>query len=214
MSENPIPNDGVEALSVLGTVAHEVIWLDTKWEAYNALFSRDASDVAILNRRTGLIFRLLQGSLIDDIILTLAKVLDRAQSSVRGETRPNATFALLLSVLPAHVPNETRDQLNGTLRELTRLCATLVHHRNRRVAHADLRTALRIDLLDTLPVATMNEAVATAKFLVNDISNAIDGRAIGFHFPEARYHADQLIRIMRLGNEAVDRENAARGIVD
>ena len=209
----------VDRVSVLSAVAHEVIWLDTKWQTYQSVFSRSDADLASLNCRTAVLFRLFQVSLIDDIILTLSKLLDPKATTLRKrkqvpETRLNSTFSLLLDSLPAHVEEAKRQELQESRGYLEALCAGLVQHRNRRIAHSDLRTAAKDEELAKVPIATVNEAVAHAKGFVNAVSNAFDGMAIPFHFHTVKHEADQMIRIMRLGNEALDRDHAARGVSD
>ena len=65
--------------AVLKCLWNEIVWLDNKWLVCQRLFGTNKADLDILNKRTGSVFRIFQGSIVDDIILTIAKLLDPAQ---------------------------------------------------------------------------------------------------------------------------------------
>jgi hypothetical protein len=202
--------DQVDVESVLKCIWNEVVWLDNRWLVCQSLFGSNKSDLDTLNQRTGTIFRIFQGSIIDDIILSIAKLLDPAKSRVRREERLNATFNLVLEKLPPHVPEPTRRKLAEDIASLRGHCDTLLQHRNRRIAHADLKAALDEEPPDKVTVRTIIEAIALAKVLLNDMGLAIIDGTYGFDLPSLRHEAQVLLRIIKLGNEAMDAERRAK----
>src|ERR1700691_2679313 len=70
----------------LGPIYHalsnEVTWLHVKWKQYMILFDDSPERIASLNGIAGFFFRVIQDVLWDDVVLHLARLLDRKRKNL------------------------------------------------------------------------------------------------------------------------------------
>jgi hypothetical protein len=72
---------GPELGSEYYALRSEVVWLHAKWNLYRQLYARSAARVELLNRAAGHFFRVLQNMLVEDIVLHISRLLEKAPSS-------------------------------------------------------------------------------------------------------------------------------------
>lgn len=206
----PLPPP-LEPKVIIDQLMQEILWLERKWNLFHALYGRAESQIHEMNRRTGLVFGMLQDGVRDDVLLSIAKLLDNPEHKRTGVTRYNATFDLAIRRLPATVAEADRAALAARVADLKNQCDAIVVHRNRRIGHVDLAVALAVEPLPPIAWHDVADAMAKAKKLLSDISIAFDGSEIGFfNGRDETREIDTLIRILKLGNDAIDAERDAR----
>jgi hypothetical protein len=192
---------------VLKELTKQILWLDTKWKVFQILYRGDQSLIEEMNRRTGFLFYLFQDGLVDDVMLRISRLLDKAGFGRRN----NITFDLAVRGLPPHVDPALRATLTSRIACLRALCDDVILHRNRRIGHVDMGAALSLEPLPPVKWMEVRQAVEEAKRLVSEISIAHDGTEIGYvNWGDEKRAVDILIRVLRLGNDAIDAERKAR----
>jgi hypothetical protein len=111
----------------------DLVSLHSKWHLYLDLFS-DAETIELLNDAGPATFQMIEESLRSDIIMSIGRLHDPAES---GKDRENLSFAVLVKHLPA---DQVLSQLLGDFKTS---CKPIEKHRNKRVAHNDLSVALQ-----------------------------------------------------------------------
>ena len=153
----------------LGTLYHalwqEVVWLIVKWGEYVELFGKKSSRVALLNKAAPALFRIVQDSLWEDVLLHIARLTDPPESVGKSN--------LSIQRLPAAIEHpETRaevEDLTARVMVATEFCRDW---RNRRIAHRDLALALKhgADPLKAASAEKVGEALLAITAVLNAVS--------------------------------------------
>jgi hypothetical protein len=135
--------------------------LQVKWGLYTQLYSRSSERIDLINQAAGWFFRVVQGALIGDVLLHIARLTDREQ--IRG--RDNLTIRRL----PALVPEALRADVTALEAAATMACKPIREWRNRRGAHTDLKTAIFGIPEPDITGAQVEAALASLRALLNRI---------------------------------------------
>lgn len=197
----------IDCKELIRQLAGEMTWLDMKWKLFSSLFGGSPENVEQMNRRTGFVFRILQDALIDDVFLHIAKMLDKPKFGKRF----NVTFELVVDWFPPNVSEPARKTFKDRIDQLRTDFDHILMHRHRRIGHTDLHVATDAEKLLPISFEKAKEAVEASQKLLSDLSVALDGTAQGFlDDRDERFQVDVLMRILRLGNDAIDAEREAR----
>lgn len=195
----------VDALGApLGEMMHdlynEVVWVHAKWVEYRELFGTNEERLALLNESASWTFFIVQRVLIDDIILHLARLTD----SPRSKGKQTVTIQALPKLLDSkRIQAEIRERVEVVVADLEFARV----HRNRRIAHRDLRT-MRDAHPEPLPAAT-REAIERSLEGIRGVMNFIEGELLDSNvFYEDGVHslrgASMLLRQLAAGRERID----------
>ncbi len=110
--------------------------LFAKWKVYGQLFDSGDENVALLNESGRYVFFLLQRLLLDETILALSRLTDKATTA--GQS--NASLKYLIQ--GATLTPENSRKVSELLLELEKHVANVRIHRNKAVGHADLEYAV------------------------------------------------------------------------
>src|SRR4051812_6511106 len=100
--------------------------LQFKWQEYEELFAKSPKRIDLLNRAAPSFFAMLEDTLWDDLLLHIARLLDK--KIVAG--RKNLTFATLPELEP---DAEARTELETLVAVALESAKFAVQHRNRRL---------------------------------------------------------------------------------
>ncbi len=185
----------------LGTVYYElfsdIAWLHLKWEQYRELFGKDDERIALLNRTAPLFFGFLDGALFEDVLLHVARLTDPPKSL----GHENLSLTRLPELVP---PADLRDQIEEALQVTLARSRLARDWRNRRLAHADLATALGHSpaTLEHPSRQSVEEALAAMRDLLNVLETDYRGGATAYDFLAESGGADFLVHYLALGLEA------------
>lgn len=112
----------------------DVAWLQSKWRLYHGLFGSQES-VALLSDLAPGCFDMIQDALLTDVIVSITRLSD----PVRSAGRSNLSLSALIARLGEN------GGLASLLSDFQAACEPVRRHRNRRVAHNDLRACLAPD---------------------------------------------------------------------
>lgn len=117
----------------------EVTWLHARWIIYRQLFGHSERRIDLLNECASAFFYVIQDILLGEVQVTLSKLTDPARTGKHD----NLSF----EQLQARVEAQGDAQLVATLRKLLddihKKCQAFRLHRNKRLAHLDLTTAIQ-----------------------------------------------------------------------
>lgn len=146
----------------------EVTWLYVRWIIYRQLFAASERRIDLLNESASVFFYVIQDVLFWEVQIALSKLTDPArigrydnlsleQLQIRVETHGDLQFAAKLRVL---------------LDELHTKCQYFRAHRNKRLAHFDLTTAMQ-STSNPLPGVSM-QMIQQALDLLCEYMNTIE----------------------------------------
>lgn len=116
----------------------EVHLLHHHWEIFRQLIGTSSERMELLNEVAGSAFRIIHDEMLNGLQLRVAKLSDPAGTG----TRTNATLRSLEQGLRVVEELDVAEEFKSKLDELDSACSSLRLRRNKRIAHADLATAL------------------------------------------------------------------------
>jgi hypothetical protein len=151
-----------EAVAILHTQLFE---LHVVWAQYRQLYA-DAGTVEVLNRTSGLFFKIVQDKLWDSVLLGICRMLDPAFG--RGGRDKNLTlYSLLLLINDVALKSEFEQACNNAV-----ISAKFAKdHRDKRIAHQDHGYATNPALVEAS--AGSRQDVETALFAIRGIMQLV-----------------------------------------
>lgn len=134
---------GPETAKMFESLDREVINLFYRWKLFRQLFDGGEKNINLLNRSGANVFALLLRLIRDDVYLTLCRLTDPAKSA--GIDNLNLRF--FLNELKADVNVLTALALESQFAELKTVTKPMREHRNKRLAHSDLKIAQKVNSL-------------------------------------------------------------------
>lgn len=175
----------------------EITWLHVRWIIYKQLFESSAQRIDLLNECASVFFWIIQGVLIDEVQLGLGKLTDPANTAGKD----NLSFCQLQEVIEVHDQNFA-DNIKTKLAELLSKVKEIRTHRDKRLAHLDLRTAMK-DGAQSLPpvtIQTIEDALCSARDYMNAIEEHYCGRTTGYdNFLMSGNDGEALVSLLRYG---------------
>lgn len=159
-----LPNATKEIFEAL---KEEVRWVQTKWTIYQDLYRISDKRRRLLRECAEAFFLVIGDLLKDDLFMSLSKLIDPAG---KGGKR-NLSFEQLQKQLKKNGDKEFCSQLSEILKELKDKGDAILGHRNKRIAHLNLETAMtRNANLEVISVQMMEEVMS----LMRDYLKAIE----------------------------------------
>ncbi len=204
-----------EAERLLNLLVADVREMAGKLELHDVLFG-DARARAALDEAGHGIFRIFQDVLVDDVLLAVARLTDPAETGRGENAKSNATLRRLVFLVGGVSINEPPDGLESLLKELHARCQGLGAHRNKRLAHSDLRERERMGRACDSPAALfchqglpgvsvrdLEEVVSMAARFLSEVAAHLNGKAVDCSPPsDMRAAGIALLKALRSSNEA------------
>lgn len=157
---------GPELGTVYNVLCNDVSWLHAKWEQYRHLFAKSERRIELLNETAGYLFRIIQDTVFEDVVLGLARLTDPIQTGRGQKQQGNLTLQRLPSLV---ADAQLRPELTVLVEAALDACTTPRTWRNKRLAHRDLAVALATvdDPLEGISRADIEVALAAFRALLN-----------------------------------------------
>jgi AbiU2 len=126
--------------NTFSTLENKVIWLHAKWAIYRQLYGTDEETVNLLNESACGFFGMYQSVLLDEVLLTLARLTDPVE---QGKYE-NLTLEHLVQLAETRADRRLLPDVRALLAEVVTKCEPFRRHRMKRIAHTDLPTALKV----------------------------------------------------------------------
>ncbi len=135
--------------------------LQVKWNLYKQLYAHSSGRIDLINQAAGWFFKVVQGALIGDVLLHIARLTDPERVAGRD--------TLSIRRLTALVPEALRIDVATLEAAATAVCEPIRPWRNRRGAHTDLQAAIFGSPVPDITYEQVETAVASLRKLLNRI---------------------------------------------
>jgi hypothetical protein len=194
-----------EHMNVLGddfgllfNVLHnDLHWLYLQWFEFKALFSTNEKRIALCNQSAPLMFHLIQRTMADNVILSIARFVDSEHSGGKDN--------LTIRRLPPFVEAEgKRDHLQALVDRATRSASFARDRRHRNIAHRDLALALKqpVEPLAAATLADIDNALEAIQDVLAWINKEYFDAQFLYDMASARGGGASLLSIVREGLQA------------
>lgn len=181
--------------AIFESLQEDVIWLHAKWKVFRQLFGKSEKRIAILNDFAPDFFQILHDGLIYDILLTMSRLTDPAESF----KKESLTLDRLVLMMKRNSDKQFVDGFESNLKALKDECQPFRDIRNRRIAHNDLGTALDYhpNPLPGVSREMIENALKSFRKLLNDIELHFDGNDTEYEGSDLRGDGDSIIRYLK-----------------
>lgn len=153
-------------------LVNECVTLHLEWTEYKILYGTNPEHIDLMNQAAGSFFFRLQGTLWERTLLQIARLMDPQNS---GKNKENVA----LQGLPELVDPAIRNKIDILLNVAQEKCAFAVDWRKRRIAHRDLRVALKENIEPLKPGSRLS--IDGALEAIAAVLNVVE-----FHYMNAR----------------------------
>ena len=154
---------------------NEVTWIHAKWIVYRQIFAASEEKIELLNQSAPFFFSIVQQTFFEDTLLGISRLTDPAKS----REEENRSLALFVSKLGKLDHQKLSAELSKDLKIIHECCKPFRKWRNKKIAHSDLNTALKVgpDPLPGISRAKIEEALKE----IRNFMNRINGHFIDTH---------------------------------
>lgn len=196
---------GPDLGAVYNELYNDLVWLHAKWEQYCCLFAKSKRRVELLNETAGYLFRLIEYTLFEDVVLGLARLTDLESTGQGNKRQKNLT----VHCLPPLIPDKAlKDEMSGLVQSALTACSAARAWRHKRLAHRDLAVALATDPLPGISRADVEAALTSFRTLLNRLECHFWNREVHYVLRNVG-DADSLVRYLHKGVKA-EREQRER----
>lgn len=167
---------GYDTEKAFNAIVNEVYALHCGWSAFAQFFAHSPERVNLLNEVMPDLLGWLHEILIRNVFIRISRLTDPAASK-HGES-----LVLRRAVSDLSLPNShpSRREVAQMLRDLDRAVKDIRVHRNKLVAHIDLRARLDQKMLPNVTGLTVEDAITRITRVVYRVSVARGGSSIRF----------------------------------
>jgi hypothetical protein len=179
----------------------DLAWLNVKWAQYTELFCSNRGRVDLLNETAPVFFRIVQDTLLEDVLLHVARLTEHSRPKGRNEK-------LTIHTLPALVDVRIRNRVSYAVKIAQQKAATCLDWRHRHIAHRNVALALKeAKPLEPITLQCVRDALAAIAEVLNEVHKQYVESEIGFGTPGRAGGAVELLYVIKDGLKAAeDRE--------
>jgi len=196
-----------EVQNLYSSLQQELIWTHAKWKVFRQLFAVDQQRLDILNSSAPFFFRVAQQTLFEDTLLAISRLTDPS----RTVSKENRSLRMLVEQLQELVPTDLLDDLKEDLAAIKAACTPFRDWRNRRLAHSDLDTSLKVtdEPLPGVSRADIEKALACMRELMNRVSGHFEDSETLYAEFQTWSGGTRLVNLLELGlaHEKAERED-------
>jgi hypothetical protein len=176
---------------------NEINWLHAKWIIYRELFDHSEERVDLLNECASAFFYIIERTILDEILLSLSKITDRARTG----KYENLTFAQLQERIETLGEQQLSSQLHKLLDDLDNKCEAFRTHRHTRLAHLDLDTAIKggAKQLPSVSRQMIEDALLLVREYMNTIERHYSQSETGYQYFIMHTGSEALVTMLKFG---------------
>jgi hypothetical protein len=195
---------------VYEAISNEVGWMHAVWRSYRQCFA-EKTNVELLNQFAPAFARIIQDAMEDDVVLSLSRLTDPASS---GGGRDNLTLHRLRPLAEASRACAVVSQFDAAILQVMSCCNTVRLHRNKRIAHSDLSTALEMNKLPGFSRQSIEDALAAIRDSLNIINVHFKNGETAYEHIIVRGEADSLLSALMDASRLRELRKSAMTITD
>lgn len=183
-----------ELESVFEAVLDQVLEISARWKLYLQLFDSGKDNLDMLNASGSYVFGIFQRLLIYDVVLAIARLTDPVSSTGKR----NASLRSLYATTKEQLSGTTIEEVETLLSALDSHAKEIRLHRNKALAHADLK---HVETLPGIAYDNVEAAIAGTQRLTTILGAAV-GHQIQHFDVTFRFGTDgrKLLQLLRLGH--------------
>ena len=189
------------------SLSKEVTYLHAKWKVYRQVYAGDQEEIDVLNRSASFFFQVVHWALLEDTVLGISRLTDPPETS----GNENRCLALLVSRVEELGLADLSAGLAQDLEEINGLVEPFRVWRNKRIAHSDLTTALKLtdEPLPGISRASIEEALAAVRKFMNRANrHFFDSQTLYEHF-QTSTGGDRLLNLLERADKSLQDEREA-----
>jgi hypothetical protein len=150
---------------IFSLLSGEALWLREKWVNYNYLYGHSQERIDVLNKAGSTFFYILDHLFIDDLILSLSRLTDRAEGK-------DSNLSLELVKLDSNSQFDLVQKLKPLFEGLRQNTANIRKHRHKRIAHNDFDTTVQHgELLPSVSREMIEEVIIQIENYLNTFNH-------------------------------------------
>lgn len=153
-------------------IGNEISYLYTKWKQFKFLYFGDEQTRELMQYAADFYFTIQFEVSLDDFILRVSRLTDPAES-FRDPDRPNLTLKRLAGMIPVG-DDSLKNGVDRRIKEIDAKCKSFKQHRNKRIAHNDLKTMLKANPLPKIALDDGDIILSAFAGLLNEIEMFYD----------------------------------------
>jgi hypothetical protein len=197
--EQCIQEMGHELGTTYAALRNEAFWAYSKWNQYKQLYARSSERIDLLNQVAGFFFGLTQTSLLEDVILHLARLTDPLDS---GKNKENLTLYKLPKLI---ADAQLKADIDKLIETTSSTWETARAWRNRHLAHRDFALAM-VSSANPLPGISREDieaALLSVRAVLNRLAKHYWNSEVAYQqFTAIGRDADTLVYYLNLGLRA------------
>lgn len=193
-SEMTTPSIPSQAQALWAHLDYETMHVHAKWLIYRQLFGTSADRYDLLMRAASRAFSMIEQAMLDDVQLTVAKLVDRSKNT--------ATLHALQKILHARDdPSWVRSDLAPKIAALGEKCAAVTARRNDWIAHFGAAAVAGEPLAPRMNPARqeIEDALAALRNAMNAVHQRYRGNPTAYEHTYLVEDGDALIEVVRRG---------------
>lgn len=193
---------GTELGKIFYVLENELLWLTLQWVDFEELFGEKPTRIDIMNESAPVFFYRIQKVYWDHLLLGFSRLLDPAETKVKGVSKANCTYPALLRQV--NTP-DFNDDLERCIEKST-FCRDW---RNRKIAHMDYEIYVNVGAASPLEPASrkdFEEVLSLLQGLHNKIRVHYALSKNSFPYMKINSHAVQLLKTLESGIRFIDQE--------
>ena len=156
---------GADLGTAFSALHQRLVELHIVWQQYEQLFGSDESTVELLNRTSGLFFKVVQDELWDSVLLGISRMTDPPATGKKKNLTINSLPPLIEDL-------DLKSLLEGLCRLAAEEASFAREHRNKRIAHQDHNYATKqeanaLNGISRLRVNAMLKAISDVLNLIH-----------------------------------------------
>ena len=186
---------------------HEVTYLHAKWKVYRQVYAGNQEEIDVLNRTASFFFQVVHWALLEDTVLGISRLTDPPQTA----GNENRCLALLVDRVEELGLAELGAGLARDLEEIRRLVGPFRVWRNKRIAHSDMTTALKLsdEPLPGISRASIEEALEAVRKFMNRANNHFFDSETLYEYFQTSTGGDRLLQLLKRADKSLMDEREA-----
>lgn len=174
-------------------ISAELGELHLKWLLFSQLYE-DEKTVDLLNDSAPTFFGFCQNIFLNDIILSISRLTDPPKIG----SKENLTLGKILDSIDP-IFSQLKAELVKTLETVDESCDFARKHRNRRIAHTDLKTHFQDhpELLSSITKEKIEKALLSLRTFVNKVELHFTQKQMGYEYLTIAEGSSSLIGCLR-----------------
>jgi hypothetical protein len=185
----------------------EVTYLHAKWKVYRQVYAGGQEEIDILNRSASFFFQVVHWALLEDTVLGISRLTDPPRTS--GNV--NRCLSLLVSRVEELGLTDLGAGLAQDLEEIDGLVEPFRVWRNKRIAHSDLTTTLKLtdEPLPGISRASIEKTLAAVRRFMNRANLHFYNSETGYEHFQTSTGGDRLLQLLERADKSLKDERAA-----